>query len=772
MTDTILSQSIFFYPIRKLTATYHYRKVGVPTVFDELVMTLANDFPKLADYSLGQISTLMQLDQIFLQHTLSSLVDLNVLEQISLDSSIEDVKLSELKLTELGKDFFHRKQMPGRRRSKSENFIFNPLNQKYIKLSGTNTASGDLNLNESLFPVADEMLTTLSLQETKNLTWFSSDVEIEPNGISHELDQSEWQSVKVKLSLDKNRNLHLTSEDKIFKQWLADRSSELIREHLLDPILVRAKKEMVLTEVIRFIQYKEDELRSMVLVDQKSDLSMLKNAVPVKFSDKQVVSDTSPFVVFDPLIEKAELNGMHLSVPFDRSLPECTSQLFFQFQSRRVFEESKGFLATSFDYHSQNLPVKIVTESDTGWIQDIPAFKKPNVDCLVFMANFISETELVAKLPIMNIADADAFHQRIKQTWGKNFAPENWIEKICLLMNEDEFALFTKLFSRVPVRLSQIVEIFQGRLLDMALDNHDSIGSKVQEFKSILSSVQPLKELNTEKMQLKMVNAEVLKAIRKWQACYADFRHNFSLVANSSGSLIEKDEHITSWSRQVADLFEPVQVEQSFAVLDTNFLMNQTKKLAEIQSNRTVILPKTVIYELDKLKQANKKELDEAQHREEQARFITEAQIQKKNDLIRDVKEASAKLEDRNGLSEAECRSLTARKIDLDKQKQASEKDLKKAESEQTKVNHEVRKLKENGYKIREASRKIEELKLAEHLKEENREILNLVVGGELPVADDKILAVAAQYKLNDVLLFTEDKGLRSKAISIGIKTA
>jgi rRNA-processing protein FCF1 len=769
MTDTILSQSICSYPIRQVTATFHYRKVGVPTVFDELVMTLANDFPKLADYSLGQISELMQLDHIFLKHTLSSLVGLNVLEQFFLDGSIEDVKLSELKLTELGKDFFRRKQMPSRRRSKVENFLFNPLNQKYVKSSGSNTTSGNLKLNESLFPVADEMLTTLSLQETKNLSWISPDVEIEPNGISQELNQTEWQSVKVKLSLDDSRYLRVSSDDKIFQQWLADRSSDLIREHLLDPILERAKKEIELAEEI---QYKESELRSLVLADQQSDLSVLKNAVPVKFSDKQAVNDNSPCVVLDTLIEKAQLNGKHLAVPFDGTLSESTSQLFFQFQSRRVFVESKGFLATFFDYHSQNLPVKIVTETDTGWIQDLSALKEPNLDCLVFMANFLSESELVAKLPKMKVAEADAFHQRIKQIWSKSFAPENWIEKISVLTSEEEFALFTKLFPKVPLRLSQFAESFQGRLLDISQEDHNSHATKVKEFADLLSSMGPLKKLDTEKIQLSMVTADALTAILKWQACYADFCHNFSFVANSSTRLVAINEGITSWFRLVSELFEPVQIDRSFAVVDTNFLMNQSKKLAEIQSNRTVILPKTVIYELDKLKQTNKKELDDAQLKENQARIIIESQEQKKNDLIRDVKEASAKLEDRERLSEAEIRSLTARKIDLDKQKQASEKDWKKAEGDQARIIHEIRKLKEKGYKIREASRKIEELKLAEHLKAENPEILRLVVEKEISVADDKILAVAAQYKLNDVLLFTEDRDLRSKAISIGIKTA
>jgi len=36
---------------------------------------------------------------------------------------------------------------------------------------------------------------------------------------------------------------------------------------------------------------------------------------------------------------------------------------------------------------------------------------------------------------------------------------------------------------------------------------------------------------------------------------------------------------------------------------------------------------------------------------------------------------------------------------------------------------------------------------------------------------DQEILAVAARYKLNDVVLYTEDKNLKNHATAVGIKT-
>ncbi|WML88731.1 PIN domain-containing protein [Thiothrix subterranea] len=766
MTDKILSQSTFFYPIPQVTATFRYRKVGTPTVFDELVMSLANDFPTLTNNSLGQIAKMMQIDPIFLQHTLSTLVDLEVLEKSYFDNKLENVKILELKLTKVGQDFYRRKQMPGRRHSKSEIFFFNPLSQTYEKPPKISHSAGNLTLNESLFAINEDMLQVLSSQAGGKLTWFTVDVELEPNGISHKFDQTQWQSVKVKLSLDQNRYLHISSDDKLFGQWLAERSASVLREHLLRPLMVNAEQEIITNKQL---QYDDNELRSLVLADQLSDLSPVKNAIAVKFSDKQEINENSPFVVFDASLDEAGLNGKHLSIPYKEDVSDYINQLFFQFQSRKVFVESKGYLLTYFDHQPQNLPVKILTESESGWIQDLLAFQQPNLDTLVFMANFISEDELVAKLPTMSVTKADIFHQRIQETWNKNFVPESWAEKISVLINEDELATFTKLFPKVPLRLSRFARIFQGKLLDNALENQSVQAVKVSEFADILKATQALQKLDAGKIYLNTVNVETLTKVQAWQAIYADFNRT---VLQSSSVLSKKAENFSDWRNRVRELFEPFQVERKFAVLDTNFVMNKPKKLAEIQTQRTVILPKTVIYELDKLKQTNQKEMNEAKNKLDQVQPTVEAEQQKMGELTRNIIAINTKLLERDQLSEAEIKVLKNEKTVLEKQKQTIEKDWIKAENNQTKLSQDIDQLKEKGYKIREALRKIEELKLAEHSQSESPAILAMVVEQEKMVADDKILSIAARYKLNDVVLYTEDRNLKSKATSIGIKTA
>ena len=99
-----------------------------------------------------------------------------------------------------------------------------------------------------------------------------------------------------------------------------------------------------------------------------------------------------------------------------------------------------------------------------------------------------------------------------------------------------------------------------------------------------------------------------------------------------------------------------------------------------------------------------------------------------------------------------------------------------KWEKEKIQAEKNVERLEREAAEIREAIRKIEELKLARHTESAEPEILALM-GAEADGQnrngqnDQAILAVAARYKLNDIVLYTEDKNLKNHATAVGIKT-
>ena len=132
---------------------------------------------------------------------------------------------------------------------------------------------------------------------------------------------------------------------------------------------------------------------------------------------------------------------------------------------------------------------------------------------------------------------------------------------------------------------------------------------------------------------------------------------------------------------------------------------------------------------------------------------------------------------------EKQCNELNVQILQVQNQKARLEKekrnlDLKRQSVEKEKIQAEknVERLEREAAEIREAIRKIEELKLARHTESAEPEILALM-GAEADGQnrngqnDQAILAVAARYKLNDVVLYTKDKNLKNHATAVGIKT-
>lgn len=60
----------FGYPIYVIETTFAYRKMRRPTVFDELLMSLAIEFPQLQHNSLAQIAHILNFDEYFIHQSL------------------------------------------------------------------------------------------------------------------------------------------------------------------------------------------------------------------------------------------------------------------------------------------------------------------------------------------------------------------------------------------------------------------------------------------------------------------------------------------------------------------------------------------------------------------------------------------------------------------------------------------------------------------------------------------------------------------------------
>lgn len=605
--DKLLAKKTFSYPIYRADTEYRYRKIGTPTVFAELLMGLAhNDFPQLANKSLAQIAHVLKLDFTFIRYTLENLNDTGLIEHIDLPNKKDDLdKLSliDLRLTDNGKKFYREKKMPGRRRTEDAEFWFNPLLNEYVgkpKQSANNVEYVELNC--SLFPVDEALLQQLSGQESTNQKWFDAETELEHDGISVTCDEDTFlpQTVPVKLTLDGNHYLNIDSSDKLFSQWINTRDPQVIKEHLLKPMISNAKNAL---QGEAFLYYPENDLLSLVLADQESDIRQIGDAVEVKFNGNQELDDKMPLIVFADIAE-AKLDGKHLSIPAPLKDSDGLTRVFFRFSDNTLFVEKTGYLECYFDHQPYLLPAKILYQESAN----LPALSQPNMAVLAFMANFVPAADILKKLPEMTITQASDFAELIKKTWNKPFKPDGWAEKIEPLNNENDLEQFAELFPKTDLSLARFSAEAQRQAFDWAVSNEKSTARKIPELSDLLAQHKALGRLKPDELRLKDIKQNSLEQIGQWQKNVEEINRTFPAISVSNG-IAKLSEQLKQWQTAVFRLFEPLNETRKFAVLDTNFVRNRPGRLSAIQTEGTVILPQTVLNELDSQKEKFKRDL-------------------------------------------------------------------------------------------------------------------------------------------------------------------
>ena len=622
--DKLLAKKTFSYPIYRADTEYRYRKIGTPTVFAELLMGLAhNDFPQLTNNSLAQIANVLKLDFTFVRYTLENLNDTVLIEHIDLPNKKDDLDklpLIDLKLTDNGKKFYREKKMPGRRRTENAEFWFNPLLNEYVgkpKQSASNVEYVELNC--SLFPVDEALLQQLSGLESTNQKWFDAETELEHDGISvtRDEDTSLPQTVPVKLTLDGNRYLNIDSSDKLFSQWINTRDPQVIKEHLLKPMISNAKNAL---QGEAFLYYPENDLLSLVLADQESDIRQISDAVEVKFNGNQEIDDKMPLIVFADIAEakldskhlsipaEAKLDGKHLSIPALLKDSDGLTRIFFRFSDNTLFVEKTGYLECYFDHQPYPLPAKILYQESENWLANLLALSQPNMAVLAFMANFVPAADILKKLPEMTITQASDFAELIKKTWNKPFKPEGWAEMIKPLNNEDDLRQFTEYFPKVELGLARLSAEAQRQAFDWAVNNEKSTVHKIPELSELLALHKALGRLNPTALELKDIKPNSLEKISLWQKNVEEINRTFPAISASNG-IAKLSEQLKQWQTAVFRLFEPLDETRKFAVLDTNFVRNRPGSLSVIQTEGTVILPQTVLNELDYQKEKFKRDL-------------------------------------------------------------------------------------------------------------------------------------------------------------------
>ena len=167
---------------------------------------------------------------------------------------------------------------------------------------------------------------------------------------------------------------------------------------------------------------------------------------------------------------------------------------------------------------------------------------------------------------------------------------------------------FAELFPKTDLSLARFSAEAQRQAFDWAVSNEKSTARKIPELSDLLAQHKALGRLKPDELRLKDIKQNSLEQIGQWQKNVEEINRTFPAISVSNG-IAKLSEQLKQWQTAVFRLFEPLNETRKFAVLDTNFVRNRPGRLSAIQTEGTVILPQTVLNELDSQKEKFKRDL-------------------------------------------------------------------------------------------------------------------------------------------------------------------
>ena len=202
--------------------SYKYYKVRKLTVYEELILSLYSElFSQFKDHCLYQLTNELSIDSSFIKKSLSDLVEHNSLNSNTSDYlSNDELKVSDLSITNEGKKFYLEKLVPGKMLSKDLTMFYSPIfsgfmiesdikkyqevleSNQVLGISWTKALPKELKLN-------NEQLNSMAQQHLVSCSWFTQDCKLSPNGINCVKQNGEQYKIGIWFSISVDEQCHL-----------------------------------------------------------------------------------------------------------------------------------------------------------------------------------------------------------------------------------------------------------------------------------------------------------------------------------------------------------------------------------------------------------------------------------------------------------------------------------------------------------------------------------------------------------------------------------
>lgn len=612
--NTPLIQTKVWLPIYKVESAIRYQSIRKPTVFEALLLNLTVQHQqKLGDFNLEQICEVFKIEQNFLANALETMVYNDVLESFS--GYLKDIKVKQLKITKLGRDLFHKNEMPSTPKTEAVPCHYDPLLQNLVKAKNhwaKYKSDEQITLSKDIFPANLDQIGQLiddivNSADEKTFAWKKPNVKV--TQIQNEIERIIWQDLAVEISLDQNANIdvHALGDDESaskFSAWFKQAEPEVLWDNIISSVFQTVENDLpkIDWQQVLGVSLPENELK----------MSSAKVSVYLNESPNQVVQGYE--IILSQKCHIPKLNGKTLTVPMLFN-PATGFRALYVDQN---LESSVVFQGNTEIYHARQ-PREVALQlrlKDQGIWEKLKTRLLQLIDVnqlmpLVFARCFLSESQLIEYSPLLKAKQAYNLHEDMIKTHKVGLENILWKDKIQTLESMEDLTYFRKIFPNTSLKQIWLDKALLIQILDTAFEKGNSSKTEFDPFFEPLIKVN--KDLKSrihqdlfkqvvahQKMDISKIAAKDMTVLDHWLDVYEQSNQKIPDLIKDCKKIHQQFIGITLLKQQIEQHFAPKREDnKSVAILDSCYLMDFSDRVKEIIKDNFVIIPQIVITELE-----------------------------------------------------------------------------------------------------------------------------------------------------------------------------
>ena len=612
--NTPLIQTKVWLPIYKVESAIRYQSIRKPTVFEALLLNLTVQHQqKLGDFNLEQICEVFKIEQNFLANALETMVKNDVLESVS--GYLKDIKVKQLKITKLGRDLFHKNEMPSTPKTEAVPCHYDPLLQNLVKAKNhwaKYKSDEQITLSKDIFPANLDQIGQLiddivNSADEKTFAWKKPNVKV--TQIQNEIERIIWQDLAVEISLDQNANIdvHALGDDESaskFSAWFKQAEPEVLWDNIISSVFQTVENDLpkIDWQQVLGVSLPENELK----------MSSAKVSVYLNESPNQVVQGYE--IILSQKCHIPKLNGKTLTVPMLFN-PATGFRALYVDQN---LESSVVFQGNTEIYHARQ-PREVALQlrlKDQGIWEKLKTRLLQLIDVnqlmpLVFARCFLSESQLIEYSPLLTAKQAYNLHEDMIKTHKVGLENILWKDKIQTLESMEDLTYFRKIFPNTTLKQIWLDKALLIQILDTAFEKGNSSKTEFDPFFEPLIKVN--KDLKSrihqdlfkqvvahQKMDISKIAAKDMTVLDHWLDVYEQANQKIPDLIKDCKKIHQQFIGITLLKQQIEQHFAPKREDnKSVAILDSCYLMDFSDRVKEIIKDNFVIIPQIVITELE-----------------------------------------------------------------------------------------------------------------------------------------------------------------------------